>query len=142
MQTDSPSQVFWGDTHLHASDSPDAFGFGARLDSEDALRFARGEKVTSIIGLEAQLRRPLDFLVIADHAVGLGLSREIYEGNPILLNSDPRIIYWNISRHAAIDLCLFRQFFIIDVIIYDIIKLYTTSSFTLSEYAIDSRSPS
>jgi len=42
-----PSQVFWGDTHLHTSNSIDAFGFGNRLDTEAALRFARGEQVTS-----------------------------------------------------------------------------------------------
>jgi hypothetical protein len=88
--SDFPTAVFWGDTHLHTSDSPDAFAFGARLGPEDALRFARGEKVTATAGLEARLSRPLDFLVIADHAVGLGISREVYEGNPAL-TTDPRI---------------------------------------------------
>jgi len=77
-----PSQVYWGDTHLHTSDSADAFAYGARIGPEDALQFARGEQVTSTTGIAAQLSRPLDFLVIADHAVGLGVSREIYEGNP------------------------------------------------------------
>lgn len=100
-QAGFPSQVFWGDTHLHTSDSPDAFGFGARLDSEDAFRFARGEKVTSTLGIEAQLKRPLDFLVIADHAVALGLSREIYEGNPTLL-SDPTIKRWSEMMNESI----------------------------------------
>jgi selenocysteine lyase/cysteine desulfurase len=44
------------------------FGFGVKLGPEDALRFARGEEVTSTGGLKAQLERPLDFLVIADHS--------------------------------------------------------------------------
>jgi len=39
-----PEQVYWGDTHLHTANSPDAFGFGNRLDPEAALRFARGEE--------------------------------------------------------------------------------------------------
>lgn len=86
--------VFWGDTHLHTADSPDAFSFGARLGPEDALRFARGEEVTATSGTQARLARPLDFLVIADHAVGLGVSREIYEGNPVL-TADPRIARWH-----------------------------------------------
>lgn len=97
-----PTEVFWGETHLHTTDSPDAFAFGARLGPEDALRFARGEQVTATSGLEAQLSRPLDFLVIADHAVGLGISREIYEGNPTLI-SDPRILRWHKMLQAGGD---------------------------------------
>ena len=27
-----PERVYWGDTHLHTSNSVDAFGFGNRLD--------------------------------------------------------------------------------------------------------------
>ena len=38
--TKYPEQVFWGDTHLHTDNSVDAFGFGNRLNSEQALRFA------------------------------------------------------------------------------------------------------
>ncbi|MCF6328840.1 MAG: DUF3604 domain-containing protein [Henriciella sp.] len=92
--TDYASQVFWGDTHLHTSDSADAFAFGTRVGPEDALRFARGELVTSTLGAEAKLARPLDFLVIADHAVGLGVAREIYNGNPALI-SNPKIKRWH-----------------------------------------------
>ena len=60
-----PERVFWGDTHLHTSNSPDAFGFGNRLGPEEALRFARGEEVTSSTGIKAKLARPLDFLVVS-----------------------------------------------------------------------------
>ncbi|MCP4300990.1 MAG: DUF3604 domain-containing protein [Gammaproteobacteria bacterium] len=95
-----PTAVFWGDTHLHTTDSPDAFAFGNRLGPEDALRFARGEKVTATSGLEARLSRPLDFLVIADHAVGLGIAREVYEGNPVL-TADPRIQRWHEMMQAG-----------------------------------------
>ncbi|MFK8029378.1 MAG: DUF3604 domain-containing protein [Gammaproteobacteria bacterium] len=95
-----PTQVFWGDTHLHTSDSADAFAFGARLGAEDALRFASGEQVTSTTGLEARLKRPLDFLVIADHAVGLGIGQEIYDGNPKLV-ADPRVARWSKMLRAG-----------------------------------------
>ncbi|MEM9494901.1 MAG: DUF3604 domain-containing protein [Pseudomonadota bacterium] len=98
--TDYPTEVFWGDTHLHTSDSPDAFAFGARLGPEDALKFARGEKVTSTTGIETQLERPLDFLVIADHAVGLGLSSEIYRGNKIL-TQNAQIKRWHEMMQAG-----------------------------------------
>ena len=92
--------VFWGDTHLHTADSPDAFAFGTRLSPRDALRFARGEAVTATGGLEAQLSRPLDFLVIADHAVALGLMREIYNDNSALTNN-PVIAGWRDDFRAG-----------------------------------------
>jgi hypothetical protein len=73
------STLLWGDTHLHTSNSIDAFGFGVKLGPEDALRFARGEEVTSTWGLKAKLDRPLDFLVIADHSGGLGATKALYD---------------------------------------------------------------
>ena len=60
--------LLWGDTHLHTANSIDAFGFGAKLGPEEALRFARGEEVTSTWGIKAKLDRPLDFLAVTDHA--------------------------------------------------------------------------
>jgi hypothetical protein len=88
-----PEQVFWGDTHLHTSNSLDAFAFGNRLGSEAALRFARGEPVTSSTGIAAQLDRPLDFLVIADHSDSLGSTRRLYEMPPEQV-SDPVLRHW------------------------------------------------
>ena len=66
-----PTRPLWGDTHLHTSNSPDAFPFGNRLSPEGAYRFARGETVTSATGQRVQLSRPLDWLVVADHADGI-----------------------------------------------------------------------
>ena len=40
-----PDHVYWGDTHLHTSLSPDAGLFGNTLGLEEAYRFARGEEV-------------------------------------------------------------------------------------------------
>ena len=71
-ETEFPEKVLWGDTHLHTANSVDAFGFGVRLGPEDALRFARGEEVTATTGMKAKLSRPLDFLVVTDHAEALG----------------------------------------------------------------------
>ena len=88
-----PEQVFWGDTHLHTSNSLDAFAFGNRLGPEAALRFARGEKVTSTTGIAAQLSRPLDFLVIADHSDSLGATRRLYEMDEAKF-TDPVLRHW------------------------------------------------
>jgi hypothetical protein len=83
-----PLRVFWGDTHVHTSYSTDAGMIGNRLGPDDAYRFARGEIVVSSIGVRARLVRPLDFLVIADHAENLGLASMIEESNPDLLRTE------------------------------------------------------
>jgi hypothetical protein len=58
------------------------------LDVHDGYRVARGEKVFSNTGQPVQLIRPLDFLVITDHAEMLGLAPAIHESSPLLL-ADP-----------------------------------------------------
>ena len=95
-----PEQVFWGDTHLHTSNSVDAFGFGTRLDPEVALRFARGEEVTSTTGTKARLARPLDFLVISDHAEGIGATKALYEA-PRMMITDPTLLRWYDLMHEG-----------------------------------------
>jgi len=80
-----PNRVFWGDTHLHTSYSTDAGMIGNRLGPDEALRFAKGEMVRASSGTLARLIRPLDFLVVADHAENLGLAPMIEESNPELL---------------------------------------------------------
>lgn len=82
-----PNNVFFGDTHLHTSYSTDAGMVGAVVGPEEAYRFARGEEVTSNHGLPVQLKRPLDFLVIADHAENLGLAPLIAKSDPTVLNN-------------------------------------------------------
>ena len=80
--------VYWGDTHLHTSYSTDAGMMGNKLGPEEAYRFARGEEVLTSHGLRVRLIRPLDFLVVADHAENLGLAPFIDESNPELLKSE------------------------------------------------------
>jgi hypothetical protein len=83
-----PRQVFWGDTHLHTNVSTDAATRGNRLGLEQAYRFARGETVTSSTGLRARLRRPLDFLVIADHSDGMGFFNLLASGHPDIMREE------------------------------------------------------
>lgn len=82
-----PDRVFYGDTHLHTSYSTDAGMIGCTLGPEDAYRFARGETVVSSTGVPARLRRPYDFLVVANHSENLGLAPAIRESNPELLKN-------------------------------------------------------
>ena len=89
-----PTQVLWGDTHLHTANSIDAAAFGNTLGPEEAYRFARGEEVISSTGQPAKLSRPLDFLVVADHAEGLGGMLELKKGNPAMM-ADPTLKRWH-----------------------------------------------
>jgi Protein of unknown function (DUF3604) len=82
-----PTRVLWGDTHLHTAVSVDA-GTLCRIGQEDAYRFARGEEVTTTGGLRAKLSRPLDFLVITDHAEMYGLMPQLLSGDPEILSSE------------------------------------------------------
>ena len=89
VNTDYPKRVFFGDLHLHSNISADAHSMGnLLLTSADAYRFARGEKVVASNGLPAQLKRPLDFLSVTDHAEFMGLYRMFTIEDPRLMNSN------------------------------------------------------
>ena len=83
-----PTRVFFGDTHVHTSWSTDAGMIGVTLGPEEAYRFARGEAVTSNLEWKVKLVRPLDFIVVADHAENLGLADFIRRSDPILLANE------------------------------------------------------
>ena len=85
---DYPDEVLFGDTHFHTDLSFDAGLVGTRLDVDAGFRFARGEMVIANAGQPAQLVRPLDFLVITDHAELMGLAPMIQQSDPVLL-ADP-----------------------------------------------------
>lgn len=99
-ESEFPERVLWGDTHLHTSNSVDAFGFGVRLGPAEALRFARGEEITATTGIKARLARPLDFLVVTDHAEALGGTKALYEA-PRLLIRDETMRRWYDMMHEG-----------------------------------------
>jgi hypothetical protein len=80
-----PDQVLFGDTHAHTDLSFDAGLVGTSLGVDEGFRFARGERVISNSGQPVQLIRPLDFLVVTDHAEFIGLAPMIHESHPELL---------------------------------------------------------
>ena len=85
-----PTRVYWGDTHVHSSYSLDANMFGnTQLTPESAYRFAKGETIDVGAGQMVRLARPLDFLVVADHAELLGFL-------PMIRSRDPEVM-----RYAA-----------------------------------------
>ena len=76
---EEPTQLYWGDTHLHTSYSFDAFMNGnSTADPDTAYRWAKGQPVVHPYNrARVQLNRPLDFLVVADHAELMGVIRAI-----------------------------------------------------------------
>jgi hypothetical protein len=82
-----PSAVFFGDTHLHTAVSVDA-GTMCTLGQEEAFQLARGEEVRSTHGLRVKLSRPLDFIVVSDHAEMYGLMPRLKKGDPAILASE------------------------------------------------------
>ena len=82
------TNVYWGDTHVHTALSSDAFIFGTRLMPDDAYRFAKGEQIRATSGEEVRLRRPLDFLMVSDHAENMGVIARIAAGDEFLLETE------------------------------------------------------
>lgn len=79
-------ELLFGDTHLHTSWSPDASLYGNRsADPDTAYRFAKGLPVIHP-GHRArvQIKTPLDFLAVSDHAEFMGII-------PMILANDPRV---------------------------------------------------
>ena len=82
---DFPQNVYFGDTHLHTNISLDAYGDGNRnIGPDGAYRFAKGEEIEGHDGVPVRMSRPLDFLMVADHAEYLGIVRAIANGDESL----------------------------------------------------------
>ncbi len=77
-----PTNVYWGDTHVHTVLSMDAGAMGTLTSPAHAYRFGRGEQIVSSTGISAKLSQPLDFIVLADHSDAMGTVTEIINGNP------------------------------------------------------------
>ncbi len=88
VDRDYPENVYWGDTHVHTYLSTDAYGLGTRTTPDQAYRFAKGETIRATGGDDVRIRRPLDFLLVADHAANLGVLAALVGGDPRLLSSE------------------------------------------------------
>jgi Protein of unknown function (DUF3604) len=86
---DFPTQVLFGDTHVHSALSADAGGGGTTLMPRDMYRFARGEQVSSNTGLPVKLARPFDFYMLTEHTDGMGVITDIQRGAPNIM-ADPQ----------------------------------------------------
>jgi uncharacterized protein DUF3604 len=84
-QRSFPTELLFGETHVHSALSADAGGGGTRLMPRDVYRFAAGEQVSSNTGQPARLARPFDFFALTEHTDGMGAFTDIMRGAPNLL---------------------------------------------------------
>jgi len=77
-----PTNLYWGDTHLHTKNSFDAFLNGnLTADPDTAYRWAEGKPVIHPYHRAwIQIDTPLDFLVVSDHAEYMGVMPAVYDG--------------------------------------------------------------
>ncbi|MCF6274790.1 MAG: DUF3604 domain-containing protein, partial [Robiginitomaculum sp.] len=87
--TAQEKQLYWGDTHVHTNYSFDAYMFGNKtVDPDTAYRFARGAPVLHpTTRTRIQLARPLDFLVVADHAEMMGVVKRFADQDSEILKT-------------------------------------------------------
>ncbi len=99
-----PDNVYWGDTHVHTALSHDANPGGAyKLGPQDAYRIARGETIIGNLGEKVALIRPLDFLVVADHAEMLGVIQAVWNEDARLISQPDGDRWLQIIRAASKD---------------------------------------
>jgi Protein of unknown function (DUF3604) len=75
-QGDPDRNAYFGQTHVHTSWSFDAYVFGTTVTGpEEAYQFALGQPIKHPGGYTVQLKRPLDFQAVTDHAEYVGAVR-------------------------------------------------------------------
>jgi hypothetical protein len=88
--SDEQTKLYWGDTHLHTSYSPDAYLLGNRSASPDtAYRYAKGYPVVHPYHkAKIKIGTPLDFLVVSDHAEYMGIIPKVFSGDPVVADTE------------------------------------------------------
>lgn len=97
--------VYFGEQHLHTSNSPDAFAAGSRQSWDDTFRYGRGEEVTlHTITTNNKIKRgtPYDFMAITDHAEYFGVMPRMIDTNDPLSKGDPGFLNSSKRGHQAI----------------------------------------
>jgi len=78
IPTNPLKNAYFGETHMHTQYSLDAYIGGNRFTPNQSLRFAKGEAIQlEKFGKTWQLKRPLDFAAVTDHAEYIGESYTI-----------------------------------------------------------------
>ncbi len=71
------NNVYFGAVHVHTGWSFDAFTNGSKTTPTDAYAWAQGKAITGSGGPELQLKTPLDFYMVSDHAEFMGVFNQM-----------------------------------------------------------------
>jgi hypothetical protein len=83
------NNIYFGEQHLHTTNSPDAFAFGTRNTPDDAYRFAKGEAIKkSTTGEMIQKKTPYDWAAVTDHSEYLGMMPLLLDPNSPLQKTE------------------------------------------------------
>ena len=82
-------KAYFGDLHVHTAYYLDASAYGTLATLGDAYRYARGEKIRHSGGFDVQLRQPLNFYAVTDHAIFRGTLNAISNGSSKLASYEP-----------------------------------------------------
>ena len=92
--SEHPSEVYWGDAHIHTRISIDSSLWGNTLGPADTYRYLRGGAVSSFKGWTVQLNRPMDWSVISDHSDAYGFFQLMADGVPLVM-AKPEGVRWH-----------------------------------------------
>ncbi len=87
QQASPNKEAYYGDLHLHTTQSFDAYTFGTRIGPEEAYRYAKGEEV-EVFGEKVKRNFPLDFLAVTDHAENIGVLSQLNDTTSLLSRSE------------------------------------------------------
>jgi hypothetical protein len=93
--------AYFGDLHIHTSWSFDAFIYNVRTTPDDAYKFAKGSPIPHVAGGEIQIKRPLDFLAVADHAEYMGIFAEMGDKESALSKTELAKAIFNDNAKVA-----------------------------------------
>ena len=80
-------QAYFGDLHLHTSNSFDAAWAGVRTTPADAYRYAEGFPI-DYMGKQIKRNAPLDFLAVTDHSEYMGVAIELIKQDKRFAGTD------------------------------------------------------
>jgi Protein of unknown function (DUF3604) len=82
------NNAYFGAVHVHTGWSFDGFTNGSKTTPSDAYAWAQGKSITGSGGPDMQIKTPLDFYMVADHAEMMGVFNQMANPDSPLSRSE------------------------------------------------------